>query len=208
MRTITLLLLALVLVAGATTVTFQPDPTLGKDALVSLNYPDHNYGDNVGLLWGYGSGQWETYIEFLGLNDTQYQGATVTSAILSLYVYSMSGGTSDSFWVTPCATSWNENTITWNDRPSGTGGSWLFTYPADAGWINIDITTIVREWLDGTRSNYGMYFINHHYSHDNDYLNTRSSDYADDSTLRPKLVMEYYGAAVEEATWGQLKAGI
>ncbi len=206
MRTITLLLLALVLVAGAATVTFQPDPTLGKDASVFDDNPDSNYGDSTTLVWGYGSNVSRGYIEFVELNGPQYQGATVTSAILSLYVYAMNGDTSNAFWVTPCYSSWNESTITWNNRPAGTSPSYFCNYPSGNGWIDMDITAIVQQWLDGTKPHYGMYMTNHTTSHDNDYLNTRSSDYTADSTLRPKLVLEYYGAAIEEATWGQIKA--
>jgi len=207
MRTITLLLLALVLVAGATTVTFQPYPALGKDALISKNYPDRNYGDHAGLLWGYGSGEWQTFIEFIGLNDTQYQGATVTSAILSLYVHTVNGTTSDSFLCIPQDSSWDESTITWNNSPISIAGSAIVQYyPAGAGWIDIDITTFVQNWLDGIWTNNGFVIFNQSTTSSN--LNTHSSDYTADTSLRPKLVMEYSGSAVEEATWGQVKAGI
>jgi len=210
MRTITLLLLALVLVAGAATVTFQPDPTLGKDALVSNNYPNRNYGDHTGLHRGYGSGssQWRTYIEFTELNDPQYQGATVTSAILSLYVYDMNGDTTDAYFCFPLNSSWDESTITWNNVPTSIGSAAILqNYPSGIGWIDIDITAWVPNWLDGTWTNNGCYLRNHNGSSiTNDIMTTHSSDYTDDSSLRPKLVMEYSGSAVEEATWGQIKA--
>jgi hypothetical protein len=195
-----------VLVAGAATVTFQPDATVGKDASVFDNNPDSNYGHNPTFVWGYGSNVSYGYIEFIELSDPQYQGTTVTSAILSLYVYNMGGDSSNAFWGSACDSPWSESAITWNDRPSAAGPSYLYSYPSGTGWMAIDITGIVQGWLNGTRPHYGMYFTNHTTSHDNDYLNTRSSDYTADSTLRPKLVLEYYGAAIEEATWGEIKA--
>ncbi len=206
MRAITLLLLALVLVAGADTVTFQPDGAVGKDASVFDNTPNSNYGASPTLAWGYGSNQSETYIAFNELNDSQYQGATVNSAILSLYVYSMGGDVTDIFYVKPVGSTWDESTITWNNRPTLFSASISQNYPPGTGWLSVNITAWVQNWLDGAWTNNGLFFYNSTGSTTNDYMNVRSSDYTADSSLRPKLVLDYTPSAIEEATWGEIKA--
>ncbi|MCD4733615.1 DNRLRE domain-containing protein [bacterium] len=209
MRTLTVLLFALVLTASAATVTFQPDPSLGKDAHVFSLTPDSNHGDLSFCNWGTVAGYWyTTYIEFTELNDFQYQGATVYSATLFLYVRAWSGDSSNQFVGAAVHSYWDEDTITWNNRPGPISGSGTYhNYPAADGWMSVDITDWVRNWLDGTWTNNGFYFRVHS-GGDGQWNSVRSSDYTTDPSLRPALVMSYSGVAVEEATWGQIKAGI
>lgn len=207
MRTLTVLLFALVLTASAATVTFQPYPSLGKDAHVFELTPDTNYGDLALINCGSASGdRYTIYIEFTELNDPQYQDATVYSATLSLYVRRVEGSSAYQFVGAAVGSSWDEGTITWNNKPGPIAGSGTYhNYPSGAGWIDIDITTWVQNWLDGTWTNNGVYFRAYS-GGDDQYMSSRSSDYTTDPTLRPKLVLDYSGVAVEETTWGEIKA--
>ncbi len=203
MRAIIILLLAFVLVAGATTVTFQPNTGVGKDSYTTDEHPESNFGQIQFCKCGKSTGNsLVTFVEFTELNDSQYQGATVISAELSLYVLSYGG--SGSYMLGACSDSWIESTITWNNMP-GTHESFSADYPTDRGWITLDVTAYVQNWLDGTWDNNGFVLFDD--DGESQFITTLSSEYAGDPTVRPKLVMEYTpAAAVEESTWGQLKA--
>ncbi len=206
MRTITLILLALVLVAGATTVTFQPDATVGKDAFTTSVAKDSNFGDQHILMLGRADGVFMyTFIEFTELNDPQYQGATVNSAHLKLRVDIIGSGTSstDQYEIGPCSTAWVEDTITWNNQPS-VHESVTLNYTTDFGWVSIDVTSWVQKWLDGTWDNYGFSLFDEDGNYEENH--SYSSDFPHVLVFRPRLVMEYSDSAIEEATWGQIKA--
>jgi len=201
MRATTLLLLALVLVASATDVIIQPDAAVGKDTYAYSYYPDDNYGGRDDMHWGCGTtAAWATFIEFTGLNDSQYQGATVNSAALYLNIYAFGSG--GQFRLGACSSHWEEYTLTWNTMPP-VHESYVSDYPTTTGWLVLDVTSYVQNWLDGTWDNQGFAL----YDNDGDeFASARTSDYTDDPSLCPKLVLDYSGAAVEEATWGEIKA--
>ncbi len=208
MRTLTLLLLALVLVVGAATVTFQPDATVGKDAPCTKN-DDGDQGRNFGNSPTMGCGSFHShfydeycraYIEFTELNDSAYQGATVASASLWLYVYSTES-VGSAHYLGVVDSEWDEDTITYNNSPGLITGS-VFYSCGNNSWLEVDVTGYVQKWLDGTWENYGFVA-----TEDGTYrLWCYSSDYTGDPTRHPKLVLNYSGAAVEEATWGEIKA--
>jgi len=204
MRTLTVLLLALVLVAGADIVTFQPDAAVGKDSWVNSYYPDTTFGEDNLLIWGSGDGfMVATYIEFVELYGSEYQGAAVNSASLNLYLRDVDG--TGNFEVGACDESWNEDTITWNTKV-GVIESFEVDYPENGyEWFFLDVTDHVQNWLDGSWSNYGFCLYGYF---DQASAGAYSSDYTDDPTLRPKLVLDYSGAAVEETTWGEIKASL
>jgi len=54
-------------------------------------------------------------------------------------------------------TSWDETTVTWNTKPTLSGSNFAsFASITTTGWKNVDITTQVKNWRDGTHTNYGM----------------------------------------------------
>ncbi len=202
MRKIPLLLLALILVASADTVTLQPDPTVGKDTYVYEEYPSDNYGTADVLYFGAFPGQSAaSFIEFTDLNDAQYQGATVNSAFLYIYGYSISA--SGQYLIGPCNAAWDEMTITWNTMV-GVHETNPPAYPSAAGWMMYGVSGWVQNWLDGTWNNNGFAIF------DNDgmgHIYAHSSDYSDTS-LRPYLYLDYTTAgSLDESTWGHIKAG-
>ncbi|MCD4733419.1 DNRLRE domain-containing protein [bacterium] len=207
MRTLTLLLLALVFVAGATTVTFQPDATVGKDAHCYSwsSYPldgSGGYGSTSLLKSGWYSSHFDhrfdvSYVEFTELDDSQYQGATVVSATLWLYIDWSPGGVNN---LGAANSEWDEDGINWNNRPGARPG--IIDYcPGSDRWAQVDVTSYVQNWLDGTWENYG-FLLGSFGGQETRYV---SSDHSD-SSKHPKLVLEYYGVAVEETTWGEIKA--
>ncbi len=205
MRAITLLLLAFVLVAGAATVTLQPDGAVGKDTFTNSANPTVNYGTHSSIAFGmYSAGSYASFIEFTELDDAQYQGATVNSAFL--YLYCWEAQSPGQYLIGPCNALWDEYTITW-DTMVGVHETNPPSYPSGTGWIMYGVSDWVQNWLDGTWNNDGFAIFDNDGS--SQYVIAYSSDYTDDSTLRPKLYLDYTpGAAVEEATWGQIKVGI
>lgn len=82
--------------------------------------------------------------------------ASITSAKLKLYIANViySGG----FYYYNIASTWDETTLCYNYKPPTTGTSvasksFLTT---DSGWIEIDITDCVQNWVDGTTTNNGL----------------------------------------------------
>ena len=205
MRSLMFALLTMIMVSSAATVTFQPDAAVGKDTITWKYYPNSNFGTFEAIEWGTLANPDDTihgFIEFTELNDAQYQGVIVTSAIIHFYAFAVDGA-GQPYQYGPCNAPWEENTLTWNTMP-GTHETITITYPSSTGWISYDITAWVQNWLDGTWNNNGLAFINNEGT--NQYICARSSDYAVDPSLRPKLVLDYNSSALEENTWGEIKA--
>jgi hypothetical protein len=81
------------------------------------------------------------------------QGATIDSAVFSIYVSEPSGET---VYVHRITAGWDESTVTWNSF----GGSYaevVGSFVADSvGWRSVDLTALVRDWADGDYENYGV----------------------------------------------------
>jgi len=113
---------------------------------------------------------------------------------------------SGQYLIGPCNAAWDEYTISWNNMP-GVFESVQASYPSGTGWIIYGVSVWVQNWLDGTWSNNGFALFDNDGS--DQYVMSDSSDYTVDPSLRPMLYLEYTPtSAVEEATWGQIKAGI
>ena len=83
--------------------------------------------------------------------------------------------------------------------------SYVADYPAGTGWVELDVTAYVQNWLDGTWNNHG--FVLFDSDGTTEYMYMYSSDYLDVPAWRPKLTLDYTaGPAIEESTRGQLKA--
>jgi len=177
------------------TIILQPGPSDGKDALVSSSNPDVNYGsdDELNVFFGdWGSGFMET-MSYIQMNISNIPfGSEIVSA--NLYVYGFDGGgANDPFiYVGRVTSSWQENSITWNNAPEVNSYAYdnLIVSSATAVWNKWDVTPLVDGWVNGTASNNGLYLRIF------DSLNEQifagfSSDYFQ-STQRPYIEVEYY----------------
>jgi len=189
--------------SAANEVTFQPDAAVGKDSwIVDLN-PSWNGGVDTSLSVGWWQGaSYRSFIEFVELNNAAYQGATVNSATLMLYL-ELAGGAGNEYKVGICANSWDEMTVNWNNAPSAIDTHTEY-YPSAAGWLAIDVTANVQCWLDGGYPNFG--FILFDLAGTNEYITPYSSDFTDPD-LRPQLILDYNPLALEATTWAMIKAG-
>ena len=116
------------------------------------------------------------------------EGASITSATFSIYVANNSGETVN---VHRVEQAWTETSVTWNTRPnfdSVVSGS----FTANSGWQTVDVTDLVKGWMDGTYPNHGILLA----QGDTTLTKYHSSEYSDDVTLRPKLEICYNGTCV------------
>lgn len=136
-------------------------------------------------------------------------GATVNSALLNLYADSTNGtgdygspmyGTGNASYLRQVTSSWDGNTVDWNNQPTTTTANEVLlpqSTSAIENYLNIDITAFVQNWVSNPSQNYGMMLQIQTVA----YLNSMtfcSGNYPD-STLRPTLAICYsVGAAISE----------
>lgn len=150
-------------VTGPQTWTFQAT----QSAYVRSMAPDTNYSAN-NALWAqyYVSDNRFSYIKF-DLSSIPV-GAEVTAATLRLYIYNVTdysychGSPTGLFEAGKLVSDWQENTITWNNRPS-TGvitntNPVTVTCPAQNGWQSFGALNPVKKWIELGEPNYGLQF--------------------------------------------------
>ena len=202
MRMIIVLLLVLAYSATAEMVYFSPGSEVGKDSYTADYSPDENFGGVGQIFCGHveGLAAMTAFIKFEELNDSQYQGATVVEATLWLWVYDYDDA--GQFQFAACSAFWDEYAITWNTMPSYHSTVFI-NYPSELGFMEFDVTDWVQNWLDGSWSNNGFGFFDNTGTYDS--ISFRSSDYTN-AALHPILYIEYLPEALEQNTWGSIKA--
>ncbi|MHA1319258.1 MAG: CBM96 family carbohydrate-binding protein [Promethearchaeota archaeon] len=151
------------------------------DAEVSAFFPNDNYGSSnyldVGTdIFGY---QQETYLKFL---VPTYE-TEILSAYISTYWYSFLCETPLSVSACIISNSWNEYSITWNNRPSHSTVIDTETTLADGEYFNINID--VSLLIEGDYLSICIY-ENTPYKPNGLQGNSREAGYND-----PKLIIEY-----------------
>jgi hypothetical protein len=187
-----------------TTIVLQPNSAKGKDAVISKNKPDTNYGDYYdldALAWTNGG----TPVTLRGLIDfdlsTIPENVIITSAYLSLYNNPQSSNVSgehsslsgsNACWLQRVIENWNENTVTWNNQPSVTTTNQVALSQSTSihqDYENIDVTKLVKDMVSDLTKSFGFMLrlqTEEYYR----CLILASSD-AVDSTLHPKLEICY-----------------
>lgn len=124
-------------------------------------------------------------------------GTLIQNAVLRLYV---SGNSKthviQAFTLTEA---WDESAVSWNDRTAGvawTVAGGKYTTPAVAGvvvpgtlnkdWIELDVTALVQEWVDGVSANLGVILLT-----DQTKEIKLASRESTDTSFRPQLVIDY-----------------
>lgn len=143
------------------------------------------------------------------------QCAVVNSAQLRLYAYSQSEYITNQFLVDAVITPWTASSSTWCVPWSNPGGDWTSAGEAMAvvpskcpengwhwascpydEWIEWDVTSIVADWMEGVRPNYGFIIrqFDIYNSSENQAIGFRSSEYTEDPTLAPQLLVTCSGS--------------
>lgn len=184
--------------ATVVTITLQPG-AVGKDAMVISTNADTPYGGVSVLDFGkyISGGSAHYYRSYLQFNLSTVPGnARAVYAYLSLY-QNTSGGTagSNTIGLYQVTGDWEESTITWNNQPTSStvAEATCTVYPTSNIWRTwYNIGNLVQGWLDGTIINQGMLLKATDETLIDLAVGCWSSDYATDTSKRPKLTINYY----------------
>ena len=169
--------------------------TLDVDAYVTDRYSDTNYGSD-GYLWaGMSDGyQYYTFLKIpANISQTLYK---IMKVELLLYINLVYGG-EDTLTFKSANASWDEGTITWNNKPdvdndfedNYTTKSYTLNNDYQGAYYAFDITQIYKQWKGGNKDNYGIRL--EWGGANNKYIKFNSSDNANN---KPKIRVTYYGA--------------
>ncbi len=129
-------------------------------------------------------------------------GATLDQATIRLYLVNRSNDVNIYFRTFDLYKPWVESEATWNQARNGAPWSTPGLGPADhstdytdfkfvsgvSRWIELDVTSLARRWLQNPSSNYGVFISA--FSNARTQYDAASSEYGD-VKFRPQLVLEY-----------------
>lgn len=193
-----------------TILTIQPS---NIDSFLDAESPNNNYGGNA-EIWVVNTAP--TRRSLLKFDFTALPaGVAINSATLSLYRYNYTGATGRTYWAYRLTqTGWTEGGVTWNkydgtNNWTSAGGDYTATdgasqtVPAINNWMDFDVKALV-EWF---RDNAGS--IAHFMVKDASESGTGtaslfySKNEPTQTTLRPKLVIDYDLGTLNTASLNQ-----
>lgn len=157
-----------------------------QDAFVSSKNSDTNYYVDEYLRTGRSSSYniSRTYIRFTIPSTV---GGTVTNAYLRM---EKRGGSTPQTRAYRVTSSWSSKNITWNTKPGNSTTDVSTVAAADSGnWFKMGVTSIVRDWVSGARSNYGFVVKDNTESGTSQWTTFYSSDA--ESPHKPELHITY-----------------
>jgi len=188
------------------------NPTVTADVPVTQVVPDANYGDDPELLvqsWVVGTAGMNLRV-FVRFDLTAIPpGAKILASELSLYAFQKPSVSRTYGCFAPSA-SWDEMTITWNNKPIP---YWFPapTYPSAAtgtapDWMKWDVEEYVQRFVArdsiNYRPNYGWFIRDLMEDSPSPYQTRfRSREYVD-SNYRPKLMVQYEPPKLTLVTYG------
>ena len=161
-------------------ISVQPGPEDGEDVWITSVYYDYGKNDQQLKCGGWG----DYYYSLLRFNIDDLPD-NVGSAKIYLYCNVYAWDRPVSPYLDKVTSNWNEETR-WQTRPSYQNITTILA-PALHAWHQIDITNLYNSWKDGTTLNYGIQLRPTSNSQYGEHF--WSSDYLDDPSLRPKLVI-------------------
>lgn len=162
-----------------------------QDAFVSSKNSDTNYYVDEYLRTGRSSSYniSRTYIRFTIPSTV---GGTVTNAYLRM---EKQGGSTPQTRAYRVTSSWSSKNITWNTKPGNSTTDVSTVAAADSGnWFKMGVTSIVRDWVSGARSNYGFVVKDNTESGTSQWTTFYSSDA--ESPHKPELHITYTASPI------------
>ena len=170
------------------------DLSVSQDAYVQSQYPASNQNSIVlGVKKdAYGNIN-NTFVKFNigGIPNN----SDVQNAYIKLYgnAYDLDGS---GLWIGAqrVTGSWSESSITWNNQPGVSSSSAPSTWinnQNNVAWMNMDVTSLVEDWIEDGDSNYGIRLAT---NTTQGSLSAWSSEYSG-TTYDPVLVVEYIEGA-------------
>lgn len=176
-------------------ITFHPR----KDSYITEYNAAKNYGGAANLFINRFQGPRDKYrslIQFdFGCLGGNYipPGSDIVSAKVELHMFRNEANGAITINAYMVKQNWHEFTVNWNNQPlyAAAPSGDLTIQPGYSGLVLLDITDLTRRWYDGSCVNFGLLLKGHETT--NGILGFYSRDYVD-STLWPKLAVEYYMA--------------
>lgn len=163
-------------------------------------YDDDNFGSENLLKLMYHESQvgYSYYYPYINFNLSSYAGDTLLAAELRIYVEGVPDG-DQTLWLVN--STWEEMTITYNNRPAAT---WLLDMAhLPTGWNTISLPIAdMQPFITNPAQFFGFTMLDTHQA----YPPILGKFHSRENTHPPELRLYISGAVVEEATWGQLKA--
>ena len=161
------------------------------DTFVSANKSTTNYGGNASLVVQ-ASGGGNTFIQFnLASIPTNVAASQLNKATLRLFVSGLTtAGNLDVYLING---TWNENTVTYSSAPPlGTLVNSAVSVPASAknGFLEIDVTSALVNWLTTPSQNYGIALVP---SSSSSISVTFDSKEATNTSHEPQLIYSFNG---------------
>lgn len=196
--------LLLLLVGMAFPVTVTINPTM--DAAIYESSPEEQMG-SLNYCWtGIDDGNCDSLILF-SLDDYTYD--EFLEATLEVYVYTYWETIPSINWIAKVADDWDEDTVCWENNPGFDDTLIVFftDIPLDE-WCTIDVTPIVKVWLQAGDPNFGFYVSSYEDPSGEDAfwgVQFYSKEYPD-LDRHPKLNLVFGFTTVQTSSIGQIKA--
>ncbi|MFR9199732.1 MAG: DNRLRE domain-containing protein [Candidatus Gastranaerophilaceae bacterium] len=157
------------------------------DSFVRQGSPSTNYKYDEKLFTGNSAsnGLQRAYIKFTLPGNIS--ATSVTSAKVRIKRY---GGSPTGIKAYRVTSGWSSGSITWNNKPGYSSSYVSNTAYNDGGeWYAMDVSSTVRNWLNGAYTNYGFALISNYESSPSSSISYYSSDAP--SPNKPELIINY-----------------
>ncbi|MCP4230812.1 MAG: DNRLRE domain-containing protein [bacterium] len=201
-----ILAIALLSVLSGASLAYKTWVRPTDDAKIVEGAPDLNFGDEIWGSVGKGPDPY-TYRLYTALkfDFSNFAGYTINRATLGVHTgYYWGTFPPNEPIIARVHSDWSEDTITWNNHPQY--DAWKFVVdPPYQDWWYINVTKWVRQWVNGTHGNYGVYLKANSISSDFFWIKTKEFTAR---ILDPRITVIYTerSSSIETESLGKIKA--
>ncbi len=132
---------------------------ISKDAWVDSAEPNANHGSDLSIKIA-NQPSMRRSLFFFPTNLSIPQGAEITEATLYIYLTGIQPGVGE-YQLRPAnmAAGWNENVVTWVNKPAARTNYSIFDFTGQAGWTAVNLTSLTQDFFSGTVANTGFYLL-------------------------------------------------
>jgi hypothetical protein len=164
-----------------------------KDTYANQAYPDQNRGTLGSVIVSNKNTTRLGYLQFEELDLPE--GAIFDQAVINFSLSEVHYSDRAKVNIGPISENWEETAVTWNNKPTINQVEAIeaeFSLTA-VGWRQVDITPVVRRWIEGTTENRGIFIYPYGFLYggtETEYAFTLRSK--ESGTERANLVVEYH----------------
>jgi hypothetical protein len=172
------------------TVIISPDATAGKDTYVTTQSSSSNYGSQGYAYVGVGSSTSDIFYALMQFDvSTIPTNAHIIQATLDLNVYNGGNSLNYDFGIYHVLSDWDENTVNWNNKPPFESTPSVIVSIGAFSWYSLDVTPLVIDWVEGSKTNYGLLIKKEGANVTGAWKQFYTSDASESN--RPKLTINY-----------------